>query len=605
MASASFTSVAEMFHHRIHSTPDADALYHRVDGAWQTLSWRQVGARARAIASGLHAHDLAREARCAILSATRHEWILADLGILCAGGATTTIYPTNTAEECAYILNDSGSVLVFVDTAAQAQKLETVRAQLPGVRHVIAFDGTRSEDGWILPLADLETQGRAWDADHAGQYEAVADAIRGDQLATLIYTSGTTGVPKGVELTHDSWVYEGEAIDALGILSPADKQFLWLPLAHSFGKVLEVVAIRIGFPSAVDGDVNRIAEHCGEVQPTFMGAPPRIFEKAYIKAVGGAKEGGALKWRIFNWAIGVGKEVSALRQAYQEPSGFLLLKFKIADKLVFSTLKARFGGKVRFFISGAAALNRDIAEFFHAADILILEGYGLTETSAASFVNVPEAFAFGTVGKPLPGTHVKIAPEPGYDEGTGEILIKGRGVMRGYYNLPAETAATLEDGWLRTGDIGRIDQGMLRITDRKKDLIKTSGGKYVAPQEIEGKLKAASTLISQVVVHGDKRNFCSALVTVAPDTAESWARQNQIVWEGYDAFIRHPIVVASVRDAITRMNKDLASYATLKKHAILPRDLTVEDGELTPSLKVKRKFVETRYQDILDGFYAE
>ncbi len=605
MASASFTSVAEMFHHRIRSTPDADALYHRVDGAWQTLSWRQVGARARAIASGLHAHDLAREARCAILSATRHEWILADLGILCAGGATTTIYPTNTAEECAYILNDSGSVLVFVDTAAQAQKLESVRAQLPGVRHVIAFDGTRSKDGWILPLADLETQGRAWDADHAGQYEAVADAIRGDQLATLIYTSGTTGVPKGVELTHDSWVYEGEAIDALGILSPADKQFLWLPLAHSFGKVLEVVAIRIGFPSAVDGDVNRIAEHCGEVQPTFMGAPPRIFEKAYIKAVGNAKEGGALKWRIFNWAISVGKEVSALRQAYQEPSGFLLLKFKIADKLVFSKLKARFGGKVRFFISGAAALNRDIAEFFHAADILILEGYGLTETSAASFVNVPEAFAFGTLGKPLPGTHVKIAPEPGYEEGTGEILIKGRGVMRGYYNLPAETAATLEDGWLRTGDIGRIDQGMLRITDRKKDLIKTSGGKYVAPQEIEGKLKAASTLISQVVVHGDKRNFCSALVTVAPDTAESWARQNQIVWEGYDAFIRHPIVVASVRDAITRMNKDLASYATLKKHAILPRDLTVEDGELTPSLKVKRKFVETRYQDILDGFYAE
>jgi long-chain acyl-CoA synthetase len=594
-----------MFHHRVRSTPEADALSFRKDGGWQTLRWGQVGARVRAVACGLHARGLAPEARCAILSGTRHEWILADLGILCAGGAATTIYPSNTAEECAYILNDSGSVYVFVDTAEQVAKLRGVRDQLPGVKALVLFEGLASDDGWVIPLSQLEQEGRAWDDANAGRYDAVADAIGPDRLATLIYTSGTTGRPKGVELTHDCWVYEGEAIDSAGILSPNDKQFLWLPLAHSFGKVLEVAFIRIGIHTAVDGDVNRIAENCGEVQPTFMGAPPRIFEKAYIKAVGNAREGGPVKWGIFNWAIGVGRQVSKLRQERKEPTGLLAVKFKIADRLVFSKLKARFGGRVRFFISGAAALNREIAEFFHAADILILEGYGLTETSAASFVNLPESFVFGTVGRPLPGTEVRIAPEPGYPEGEGEILVKGRGVMRGYYNLVEESAATLQDGWLRTGDIGRLDHGLLRITDRKKDLIKTSGGKYVAPQDLEGRLKARCTLISQVLVHGDARNYCTALVTVAPDTAESWARQNGIAWSGYDAFVRHPAVTAAVADAVASLNAELPPYATLKKHAVLPTDFTVEGGELTPSMKVKRKVVEVRYKNVLDGFYAD
>jgi long-chain acyl-CoA synthetase len=605
VASASFSSVVQMFHHRVRSTPEADALSFRKDAGWQTLRWGHVGARVRAIACGLHARGLAPEARSAILSGTRYEWILADLGILCAGGAATTIYPSNTADECAYILNDSGSVYVFVDTQEQVAKLRAVRDQIPGVKALVLFEGLASEDGWVVTLAQLEQEGRAWDDANAGRYDAVADAIGPDRLATLIYTSGTTGRPKGVELTHDCWVYEGEAIDSAGILSPNDKQFLWLPLAHSFGKVLEVAFIRIGIHTAVDGDVNRIAENCGEVQPTFMGAPPRIFEKAYIKAVGNAREGGPVKWAIFNWAIGVGREVSKLRQARKQPSGLLSVKFRLADRLVFSKLKARFGGRVRFFISGAAALNRDIAEFFHAADILILEGYGLTETSAASFVNLPENFVFGTVGRPLPGTEVRIAPEPGYPEGEGEILVKGRGVMRGYYNLADETAATLEDGWLRTGDIGRLDHGLLRITDRKKDLIKTSGGKYVAPQDLEGRLKARCTLISQVLVHGEGRNYCTALVTVAPDTAESWARQNGIAWSGYDAFVRHPVVTAAVADAVASLNAELPPYATLKKHAVLPVDFTVEGGELTPSMKMKRKVVEARYKNVLDGFYQD
>jgi len=255
--------------------------------------------------------------------------------------------------------------------------------------------------------------------------------------------------------------------------------------------------------------------------------------------------------------------------------------------------------------AGAAALNREIAEFFHAADILILEGYGLTETSAASCVNLPDTYVFGTVGAPLPGTQVRIAPEQGYPEGEGEILIKGRGVMRGYYNRPEDTAATLDaEGWFRTGDIGRMENGHIKITDRKKDLIKTSGGKYVAPQELEGRLKAACTLLSQVIVHGDKRNFCSVLVTVAPDTAESWAKQNGLSWNGYDAFIQESAVREAVATAVEGLNKTLPSYSTLKKWAILPRDLSVEEGDLTPSLKVKRKVVEAKYKDVLDGFYA-
>ncbi len=599
MATASFNSMAEMFHHRVRSTPDTDAYGWREDGTWKWMTWAEAARRVRRIACGLRALGVQNEQRVAILSGTRLEWVLADLGILTASAATTTVYPSNTPEECAYILNDSGTVVVFCDTIKQVEKLQSVREKAKSVFRVVLFDGAPPQDDWVISFERLEELGAAWDAANPGQYDAISSAIRGDQLATLIYTSGTTGVPKGVELTHDCWVYEGEAVDALGIITPMDRQFLWLPLAHSMGKVLQSAVIRIGVPTAIDGNIDRIADNCGEVQPTFMGAPPRIFEKAYIKAVTNAKEGGTFRFAIFNWAMSVGREVSKLRQEGKEPSGFLAIKYRIADSLVFSKLKARFGGKVRFFISGAAALNRDIAEFFHAADILILEGYGLTETSAASFVNLPSNFRFGTVGHPLPGTQVKIAED-------GEVLIKGRGVMRGYYNLPQATAETLTpDGWLKTGDIGElIPEGHLRITDRKKDLIKTSGGKYIAPQDLEGRMKARCTLISQVVVHGDSRNYVSMLVTVAPDTAEQWARANGVAWSGYANFVKDPFIHKTIAAAMADLNKDLPSYSTIKKFAILPEDLSVEAGELTPSLKVKRKLVEKKYMDILDGFYS-
>lgn len=594
MPAASFKSFPEMFHHRVRSTPDAEAFSFRKAGQWTAIDWRGVGERVRSIACGLHALGIESEQRAAILCSTRVEWIYCDLGILCAGGACTTIYPSCTPDECAYILADSGARFVFAENDKQVAKLREVRAKIPGVVTIIVLDGAAGEG--VITLQDLEAKGKAWDAANPGAYDRSAEAVGPEQLATLIYTSGTTGPPKGVMLTHDNWVYEGEAIDAIGLCSPADKQYLWLPLAHSFGKVLECMIIRIGIPTAIDGDIDSLVDNLAVVKPTMMGAAPRIFEKVYNKVVAGAKEAGGLKLAIFQWAIGVGKQVSKLRQAGKEPSGLLAVKNAIADKLVFSKLKARFGGRVRFFISGSAALNREIAEFFHACGILVLEGYGLTESSAASVVNRIEDFRFGSVGKPVPGTQVKIADD-------GEILLGGRGIMKGYYNLPEATADTLKDGWLCTGDIGELHDGFLKITDRKKDLIKTSGGKYVAPQELEGRIKARCTLVSQVVVHGNNRNFCSALVAIAEDSARGFLEQAGVRGLAYKQMTEHAAIRAEIDAAIQSLNGELPSYSTIKKFALIEADLSLEAGDLTPSLKVKRKAVEAKYKAVLDGFY--
>jgi long-chain acyl-CoA synthetase len=378
-----------------------------------------------------------------------------------------------------------------------------------------------------------------------------------------------------------------------------DVQFFWLPLAHSFGKVLEVAQFRIGFHTAIDGRIDKLVENLAHVKPTFVAAVPRIFEKVYNKSVETAKKGGGLKYSIFKWAIGVGKECSKLRQNKQEPSGLLAMKEGIAQKLVFSKLQERFGGRLKYFVSGSAPLSREMAEFFHSVGILILEGYGLTETSAFSFVNRPHNFRFGSVGLPAPGTQVKIDPE------TGEILLKGPGVMRGYHNLPEATAEVLKpDGWFHTGDKGELDaDGILKITDRIKDLIKTSGGKYVAPQNIEGKFKVLCPYVSNVVVHGNNRNFCTMLVALDAESITGWAKQNGVNG-GYAEVVKDPRTHALIKPFVQELNKELASYESIKNFAILPKDLTIDDGELTPSQKVKRKAVEAKYKTVLDGFYT-
>ena len=453
---------------------------------------------------------------------------MADLGILAAAGATTTIYPSNTAEESAYIVGDSGAVFAFAENPEQAAKLIQERGQMPSLRKVILIEGAPpagGADGWMTTLAELEELGRAWDAAHPGGYAASVAAVGPDDLATLIYTAGTTGKPKGVMLAHDNWLFEAEAIEEIRLLSGEDKQFLFLPLAHSFAKVLEVAFLRIGVTTVIEGSIDELADNLGATHPTVMGAVPRVFEKVYNRVVTGAREAGGLKYKIFLWSLAVGRRVSALRQAGRQPAGLLALRYRIADKLVFSKLKARFGGRIRFFVSGGAPLAREIAEFFHAADILVLEGYGLTETSAATFVNRPTRFKFGTVGLPVPGTEVKIAAD-------GEILIRSRGVLRGYYNRPEDTAEALEpDGWFHTGDIGVLDaDGFLKITDRKKDIIVTAGGKNIAPQNIENRLKAGCRYISQVVMLGDRRPFCVAFITINEEMVGKWAAERGITY---------------------------------------------------------------------------
>ncbi len=593
-------TVPEMFLERVAQSPDRTAFMKPTDPGWTQLTWKQTGDDVRAIACGLRSLGLKPEERVAILSGTRLDWILADIGILCGGGATTTIYPSSTPDECAYIISDSATAYVFAENDDQIAKLVAKKAEIPTVRKVITFDGKAGHDGWVITLDELRALGKAEDAKEPDAYERIARSLSPESLATLIYTSGTTGKPKGVELTHDCWVYEGEGIDALGILKTDDVQYLWLPLAHSFGKVLEAAQIRIGFATAVDGRIDKLVDNLAAVQPTFVAAVPRIFEKVHNKVVAGATEAGGLKASIFRWAVGVGREWSRTKQAGKEPGFLLGMQHGLAHKLVFSKLHARFGGKLRCFISGSAPLSKQIAEFFDGAGIVILEGYGLTESSAASFVNLPARYKIGTVGKPLPGTEVKIAPED------GEILLKGRGIMRGYHGMKEATEEALTpDRWLRTGDIGELDaDGYLKITDRKKDLIKTSGGKYVAPQYVEGKLKAMCPYLSQVVVHGDNRNFCSALITLDPEAIQKWGAANGFPSVAYSELTQKPEVNALIKPFIDKLNAELPSYETLKKFAILPNDLTQEAGDLTPSLKLKRKAVEKKYKDVLDAFYA-
>lgn len=595
----SFQSLAAIFRHRVEESPTRPAFEFPEGDGWRTVSWAETGDKARAYACGLRALGLEDEGRVVILSNTRVEWIYADLAINNAGGATTTIYPSTTPEGCEFIVNDSGATLAFVEDKSQVAKLQSCRAQMPQLKQLILIEGQVGEDEWVISLDDLAARGRAYDEAHPGAYDEVIDRLTPQSLSTLIYTSGTTGQPKGVELVHDAWVYVTEALDETKLLSIEDKQYLWLPLSHVFGKMLISLSLRFGFPTTVDGRVNKIVDNLAYVKPTFIAAVPRIFEKVYNKVVNGARQAGGLKYKIFKRSMSAGLKVSKLRQMGREPRGALALQYKVADKLVFSKLRARFGGRLRFFISGSAPLNRDIAEFFHAAGLLILEGYGLTESSAASFCNVPQSNRFGTVGPPLPGTAVKFLED-------GEILIQSRGVMRGYYNNPEATADVLQDGWLCTGDIGELDEaGHLKITDRKKELIKTSGGKYIAPQKLVGDFKAICPFVSQMIVHGNRRNFCVALITMDEEGILAWAEANGLGGKGYAELAEAPAVIALFQGYLDQLNAGLARYETIKRFALLPEDFSVEAGTITPSLKVKRKAVEARYAQLLDGFYAE
>jgi long-chain acyl-CoA synthetase len=594
-------NVATMFLERVEKSASREAFRYPVaDGQpWASLTWRQAGERVEKLAAGLLALGLQSEQRVGIASGTRVEWILADLAVMCAGGATTTVYPSTMSTDVAYILADSECRVVFAEDDVQVQKLREHRSELPELTKVVVFDGTSNED-WIIGFEELVKLGEEHLAADPKMVRKAVEAIEPDQLATLIYTSGTTGRPKGVRLRHSSWTYEGAAIQAQNILSEDDVQFLWLPMAHSFGKVLLSTQLACGFATAVDGRVDKIIDNLAVVKPTFMGAAPRIFEKAHARIVTMQAAEGGLKEKIFLQAFAVGTKVDRLKREGKSVPLPLQLQHALFDRLVFSKIRDRFGGRVRFFISGAAALNRDIAEWFHAAGILILEGYGLTESSAGSFVNHPEHYKLGTVGEVFPGSQVRLG------EGD-EIQIKGPGVMDGYHNLPDETAESLtEDGWLRTGDKGSLDgDGFLTITGRIKELFKTSGGKYIAPPAIEAKFKAVCPYASQFMVFGNERNYCVALVTLDPDALMEWAKENGLAGKSYAELVATDAVVTMVQGYVDQLNLELNRWETIKKFRLLDHDLTVESGELTPSMKVKRNVVEENHKVTIDAMYAD
>jgi long-chain acyl-CoA synthetase len=595
-------NVGLQFFDRVEKSPSREAYRFPKGESWESVTWQETGDRVTRLAAGLIALGVEPEQRVGIASSTRYEWILADLAIMCAGAATTTVYPSTIDEDVAYILADSECRVVFAEDGEQLAKLTKHRAELPHLAKVVTFEGTAdgaTDDDWVIDLAALERLGEEVLAEDA---EAVRHRVTGtkpDALATLIYTSGTTGRPKGVRLRHSSWTYEGAAIEHLGILSEDDLQFLWLPMAHSFGKVLLSTQLAIGFPTAVDGRVDKIIENLAVVRPTFMGAAPRIFEKAHGRIIRMQQAEGGLKEKIFNRAFEVGKEVRRLKLEGR-PVPFLLAKqHALFDKLVFAKIRERFGGRVRFFISGAAALNQEVAEWFHVAGILVLEGYGLTETSAGSFVNRPDSYRFGTVGHVFEGSEARIAED-------GEVLIKGPGVMEGYHNLPEQTAETLKDGWLHTGDIGELDaQGFLKITDRKKDLFKTSGGKYIAPSSIESQFKAVCPYAGQFLVHGNDRSYCVALITLDPDAMAEWAKHNGMEGAPYSEIVSSQKVRDMVGGYVETLNRRLNRWETVKKWVLLDHDLSVESGELTPSMKVKRKVVEENHRQQIEALYQQ
>ncbi|MDW5611003.1 MAG: long-chain fatty acid--CoA ligase [Mycolicibacterium sp.] len=591
-------SVARLFRDRVAATPAAEAFRFPDDGSWRSVTWQQVGDRVRLIAAGLIALGVAPEDRVALASSTRYEWVLADFSVLCAGAATTTLYPTTNARDVAFIVANSGSRIVIAEDQTQVDKLLEHRSELPDLEKIVIIDGD-GDGEFVITLDQLEELGAQLLATSPDIVEQRIEGIRPDHLASIIYTSGTTGRPKGVRLPHRAWTYTAAAIDSLGILRADDLNFLWLPLAHAFGKVMLALPLLVGFPTAIDGRVDRIVDNLAAVRPTFMAAAPRIFEKAHARIQAVVADEGGLKKRLFDWAVNVGIEVSRAREGGATPSRLLALQHAIADRLVLSTIRERFGGRLRFFVSAAAPLNRDIARWFDAIGIIVLEGYGLTETAAASFINRPGAYRFGTVGIPFPGTEVKIAAD-------GEILLRSPGVMTAYHDLPEATARALDaDGWFYTGDIGEIDDdGFLRITDRKKDLFKTSQGKYVAPSAVAAAFKAVCPYVSEIIVYGEERPYCVALVSLDGEAITDWAAKNGLENLSYAELARHDATRELIAGYVDELNEQLNRWEQVKRFALLDRELSIAAGDLTPSLKAKRNVIVKNFADTIAELYA-
>jgi long-chain acyl-CoA synthetase len=575
-----------------------DALQVKVSGAYAAISHGEVARRVRRVSRGLASLGIKRGDRVAILSENRPEWAIADYACLTACLTDVPIYPTLPADQIAFILKDSGAVAAFVSNRAQAEKLKEIRAQLPALTTVVGFDDTAGITD--MSIAELEKRGAQGETeDSIARYRAEALNAKPDDVATIIYTSGTTGEPKGVMLSHDN-IYSNVAASMKAIpFAGGDVGLSFLPLSHIFERMAgHYLMFATGTSIAYAESIDTVPINMQEVKPTLVLSVPRLYEKMYARVLETALSGGFVKKKIFFWARGVAERWANEKLSGKDPGGLLAKQYAVAQKLVFSKLKARTGGRLRYFVSGGAPLSPEINKFFYAAGLEILEGYGLTETSPVIAVNTPANFRIGTVGKPIEGVEVRIA-------GDGEILTRGPHVMKGYYNKPDATREAIDpEGWFHTGDIGELREGFLAITDRKKDIIVTAGGKNIAPQPLENKVKT-NKYVAQAVMLGDKRKFPSMLVVPNFDQLEKWAMKRNIIWTDRAQLLRMPTIQAKMEKEVNRELEGAAHFELPKRIGLLEHDFSIERGELTPTQKVKRRAIDKHYKTLIDSLYED